>query len=433
MLGTRLSVLLGASLLVALAATVVLSVVLFERHQYRELTALLGRELQRVTTLLADPAVGESLLAGGFEHLSLQLVDPAGGVLVPAGDPEAIPLGDGWAEWRGERVLVAAAPWSLAGGVRLGTVRLSHDAAEALAARRTLRNSLVVAAAVIALLGTVAGLLLLRRQLRPLRLLASEAAALEPADPRLSLPPMRRDEVGEVARALEGAVAAIRQRQQAERDALAGVAHELAAPLSVVAGQLEGLAAANPAPQVLAARDAARELLHTSQDLLTLARGELQVPLELSVVAVAEVAERVCGEYPGVRFEARSEGLVLGNPLRLAQVVRNLVRNAVQAGGAPGVTVLVTEADGAVTLTVSDDGVGLTDDALARLFERHFTSRAAQGGSGIGLAVVKGLVEAHGGAVTAERLPERGTRFVVVLPSLEAGLEEGGASPTRRA
>src|SRR5690606_23805094 len=113
------------------------------------------------------------------------------------------------------------------------------------------------------------------------------------------------------------------------------------------------------------------------------------------------------------------------------QIVRNLVRNAVQTATSPA-GVLVTVAGDAqrATLEVSDDGPGIDDAARAHLFERHYTRRAAQGGSGIGLSVVRELVEAHGGAVEAESMPQGGAQFRVTLPSLEAQLgpgdEEGG-------
>lgn len=425
MLSTRLSLLLGVSVLLALAASVLLSVALFERHQTNELNALLERELTRVTTLMAAPTVGESLLTSDLGHLSLQLVSAAGQVVVPEGDPEPIPLVDGRAVYGGKDVLVATAPWVLREAVYLGTVRLAYDTSEALGTRRALRASLLLAAGIIALLSGLIGVRLLRNQLRPLRRLAHEAAGLDPSNPSLTLPPLRPDEVGDVGRALEGAVAAIRQRQQAERDALAGVAHELAAPLSVVAGQLEGLAESDPSPQVRAARDAARELLYTSQDLLTLARGELRLPMELSAVSLSAIAERVCAEYPGVVIERAGEGLVLGSPERLAQVVRNLVRNAVQAASAPErVVTTVAETERIVTLSVTDDGAGPSDDVMQHMFERNFTSRAGQGGSGIGLTVVKELVSLHGGDVVVERLVGGGTRFSVTLPNLAADLEE---------
>lgn len=425
MLRARLGILVMVALLVALLASALLTVTLFERHQLSEMSALLERELDRVRALMSNPEIGATLLDDNVQFLTLQLVGSDGEVVVPEGQPEPLPVTEqpSWVTWNGSSYLVASDPWIVGSGFQIGTVRLGYEATNALAVRGNLRNSLLWAAGVIAVVTGVLALLVLSRQLRPLTRLAEEAAALEPADPVLQLPPMRDDEVGRVGAALEGAVAAIRERRQAERDALAGIAHELAAPLTVVAGQLEALAVTDESPQLHAARDAARELLHTSQDLLTLARGELKMPLELSIVSVAQVAERVCAEYPGVRYAAEGAGLVLGSPERLAQIVRNLVRNAVQAASGPGgVNVVVGENQAEVTLDVSDDGPGVDAETMTHLFDRHFTRRDAHGGSGLGLSVVHDLVEAHGGRINVLAGPVGGALFRVTLASLEADL-----------
>ncbi len=428
MLRLRLGVLVTTALLVALGASALLSVTLFERHQLAEMSARLERELDRVLTLMANPEVGETLLEAGTERLVLQLVDSSGQVVVPVGASESLPVSDkpSWVEWQGNLLVVASAPWTLGSGMVVGTVRLGYDAAEAVATRAALRNSLLWAAVIIAALSGLVALLLLGRQLRPLARLADEAAALDPSDPQLDLPPLRDDEVGRVGIALERAVAAIRERHRSEREALAGIAHELAAPLTVVAGQLEALAHEDDSPQLHAARDAARELLHTSQDLLTLARGELKLPLEMSVVSLAQVAARVSAEYEGVQVETTGEALVIASPERLAQIVRNLVRNAVQTAGTPGgVRVKVTSDAQHAIMEVSDDGPGLNPGALAHLFERHYTQRDNQGGSGIGLSIVHDLVRAHGGTVVALAGPGGGALFRVRLPALGAQLEDG--------
>lgn len=429
MLRIRLGVLVMAALLVALVSSALLTVALFERHQLSEMSSLLQRELDRIQALMSNPEIGANLLEGDAGLLTLQLVGTDDSVMVPAGATEPLPVtsSPSWVTWDGRPHLVASEPWMLGPGLLIGTVRLGYDATAAMATRSALRTSLLWAAGVIALLAGGVTLYVLSRQLRPLARLAEEAAALEPGDPVLDLPPMRDDEVGRVGAALSGAVTAIRERRQAERDALAGVAHELAAPLTVVAGQLEALAARGDSPQLNAARDAARELLHTSQDLLTLARGELAMPLELSVVSLARTAERVCAEYHGVRFAAEGAALVLGSQERLAQIVRNLVRNAVQAAPHPeGVSVVVTEQPTRVTLEVSDDGPGVEAEAKEHLFDRHFTRRGAHGGSGLGLSVVRDLVEAHGGRVELLDGPAGGALFRVTLTSLEAELGEGG-------
>lgn len=428
MLRIRLGILVMATLLVALVASALLTVMLFERHQLSELSALLGRELDRVQALMSSPEIGASLLDDGVQFLTLQLVGRDEVVIIPEGSPEPLPVTNepSWVTWNSRPHLVASEPWMVGSGLVIGTVRLGYDASNAMAVRSTLRTSLFWTAGVIALLTGALALIVLSRQLRPLTRLADEAAALEPADPVLNLPPMRDDEVGRVGTALKDAVKAIRQHRQAERNALAGVAHELAAPLTVVAGQLEALAVNDESPQLHAARDAARELLHTSQDLLTLARGEMRMPLALSVVALAQLAERVCAEYPGVRFASGGLGQVLGSPERLAQIVRNLVRNAVQAAtSAAGVSVVVEEGPEHVTLEVTDDGPGVDDETRTHLFEPHFTRRDSQGGSGLGLSVVHELVEAHGGQVEVLAAVGGGARFRVTLASLEADLGLG--------
>jgi signal transduction histidine kinase len=294
-----------------------------------------------------------------------------------------------------------------------------------LAARRTLRVSLMTSGALIAVAAMLAGLLILGRTLRPLRQLAVQADGLDPRDPHLTAVTDRDDEVGRVYDALKRALEAIRERQQAERDALAEVAHELAAPLSVVAGQLDALSEESPDPHVLAARDAARELLYTSQDLLSLARGELERPAELEAVELGALARRVAHEYPGIAVAAEGDTRVLVSPQRLAQVVRNLVRNALQAASGPaGVSVRVTGDGGRVRLAVQDDGPGLDEESQRRVFDRYYTRRRAAGGSGIGLTVVRTIVEGHGGSVSVRSAPRQGSTFTVVLPSLAAEIVE---------
>ena len=426
MLRLRLSLLLAAALLLALVGFAGLAGAVFARIQNRDLGQLLERELQRVQTLLSQQAVGEQFLDTPGEVMTLQFVTRTGRVAIPAGQRAPLPL-EGQptlVEVGGRPLMVASAPWRSAGGTALGTVRLGMDVSDALAARRTLRRSLLSSGVLIALAAMLASLLILDRTLRPLGRLAERADALDPGDPTLASVTDRNDEVGRVQEALQRALTAIRERQQAERDALAEVAHELAAPLSVVAGRLDALAEREGGAELEAARDAARELLYTSQDLLTLARGELERPLELEACELASVARRVAAEYPGVRVDASGDVRVLGSAQRLAQVVRNLVRNGVQAAtSAEHVRVRVWGEGDAVHLAVRDDGPGLDQDAKAHVFDRYYTRRSAAGGSGIGLSVVRAIVEAHGGHVDVASEPAKGSTFTLTLPSLAAEIE----------
>lgn len=424
-LRTRLGLIVVGAVVAALLGTAALADQLFGRGQHAQLVDLLGRDLERVQSLLRAGTLGEDFVEQGTGGVRLQFVSVAGRVVLPADAEDAIPLAaaptrfvhDGAAE------LVGSTRWLLPSGLDIGTIRLALDVADADAARANLRASLLASGAALALLAGAAALALLGRALRPLSELAARAVAVDPAAP--SLAPYRGpdDEVAEVAGALDAALDAIRARQQAERDALAEVAHELAAPLTVVAGELRALAGARPDdPRVRAARDAADELLHTSQDLLTLARGELDRAPDLSVVDVAEVAGGVVDGYPGVAFAHDGEDArAFAHPDRLRQVVRNLVRNAVQAAGAERVRVHVL-GGGDVRLVVEDDGPGLSPEAVARVFERYVSGRP--GGAGVGLTVARRIVEAFDGRIEARSAPGVGSAFEVWLPGWRTQMDD---------
>jgi len=425
----RLGLIITASLVVALVAVTILADVLFERQQITELRALLNRELARVERLLLEGGVGEDLLDEGAGSLTMQFVTSSGLVVIPGPQDEPIPLaaGQGVSSYLGAPTLTASTAWRLTDGLTLGTVRLAYDLSGPYQTRANLRSSLLVAGLAIAAITLTVSLLLVGRELRPLVSLAQRADGLDPRDPVLSVEGTRDDEVGRVELALHGAVEAIRARKEEERTALATVAHELAAPLTVVAGRLEALAGREDDPQLKAANLAAQELLHTSRDLLTLARGELTQRLELEVVSLRDVATRVAAEYEGVTLQggdASDAGApVLGSEIRLAQVVRNLIRNAIQAsGGTESVRVRIVEAADTVSLSVSDSGPGIAPEVAEQAFDRNFTTRPDGRGHGLGLAVVKSLVEAHGGELELRSQVGAGSTFVVTLPSLEAAL-----------
>jgi signal transduction histidine kinase len=426
-LRARLAALLAGSLLVALIGFALVVDALFLRQELARLEGVLGRELDRVTRLVERSQVGATFLAEDA-GLVLQFVDREGTVQLPADAGPALPLrveparvrGEGQRSW-----LVASAPWRLPSGREVGTVRIGADLADVTGARAALGRAILLGGGGLALVVTTAALLLLGRALAPLRRLVHEADRVDPARPDLEVAPeaaARDDEVGRLARALRRSMAAIRERQQAERDALAEVAHELAAPLSVVAGRLRGLEERDASPEIRSAREAADELLYTSQDLLTLARGELERVLDLRALDLSELARTVATETLTDTVGADDPHEVLGSPERLRQALRNLLRNATQAGGDPAEVRLEVRREGdEVVAGVVDRGPGLPA-ATERLFERHVSDRP--GGSGLGLSVARAIAEAHDGALRAENRPGGGARFELRLPALDARLEE---------
>jgi signal transduction histidine kinase len=421
-----LAVLVAGSLLVALIGFAIVVDALFLRQELARLEGVLSRELDRVTRLVERSQVGATFLEEDAA-LVLQFVDRDGTVQLPVDAGLALPLrveparvrDDGQGSW-----LVASAPWRLPSGREVGTVRIGADLADVTAARAALGRAILLGGGGLALVVTAAALTVLGRALAPLRRLVAEADRVDPARPGLDVAPdaaARDDEVGRLARALRRSMIAIRERQQAERDALAEVAHELAAPLSVVAGRLRSLEAREAGPDIRAAREAADELLHTSQDLLTVARGELERVPDLRALDLSELARVLAAETPAVAVAADGPHEVLGSPERLRQALRNLLRNAVQAGGDPaGVRLAVRREGDEVVASVEDRGPGLPA-AADRLFERHVSGRP--GGTGLGLSVARAIAEAHDGVLRASDRADGGACFALRLPALEARLE----------
>lgn len=420
MLRLRLPLLVVATTTVALLAVSIVALVIVERQQTRDQAELLTRELDRVEQLLAESVLGETFLDAEADLMHLQFVSTNGTVVVPAGTETVIPLHDRptITESNGHPIMTASRAWQAA-GINLGTVRLAYDLEPALTGRQNLRNVLLLAGGAIALIAGLAGALLVSRQLKPLSSLAKEANRLDPSTPVFDASGYGQDEVGSVAKALEHASKAIAERTLAERRALGTVAHELGAPLSVIAGQLEALSEESDDTRLHAARDAANELLYTSQDLLALAQGELRTRIQLEVTSLSSVAESVARSWASASVTGDGGDLILGSPPRLAQIIRNLLRNAYQSG-ASQVQVHVQGTPANVRVTVSDDGPGIEPKARSKVFDRDYTDRT--GGNGIGLAVVRQLVEAHDGTVAVGETAAGGAEFVLEFPSLEEEL-----------
>ncbi len=235
-----------------------------------------------------------------------------------------------------------------------------------------------------------------------------------------------------------------RKNHQALRDAdrqkdefLATLAHELRNPLAPIraAVQLLGSPASRPAAREHAVDVIGRQVGHMARlldDLIDVARiTQRRVVLKKVPLAVDELVESVLetvrplaqAKWHTLVATIGGEGLQLvADPLRLAQVLSNLLNNAVKytdAGGQIGFDVQV-EGDW-LSFTVSDSGMGLSQAAIENIFTMFAQEQSAldrsEGGLGIGLALAKGLVELHGGTVSAfSEGPGRGSRFVVKLP-----------------
>jgi two-component system sensor histidine kinase BaeS len=240
------------------------------------------------------------------------------------------------------------------------------------------------------------------------------------------------DEIAELAGRFNTMAQGLEQSEAARRRMVSDVAHELRTPLTNLLGMVEsvrdGLRAADGELLDALAEEAGslNTLVDDLRDLALADAGELRVARESVDVAalVRRVAASFAGSASGVRVVVRGvESLVVaGDERRLAQVLRNLVQNAVTHSPAGGeVEITVATGDGRrATVEVRDHGPGIPAEQLERIWERFWRadpSRSrATGGMGLGLPIARRLMEAMGGTITVESGVGTGATFTIRIP-----------------
>jgi two-component system, OmpR family, sensor kinase len=312
-------------------------------------------------------------------------------------------------------------------GVTVAVVGQSlEDRDETLAA---LAGAFAVGAPVAALVVALLGYALAATGLAPVERMRRRAAGVSLEERSEPLPlPAARDEIRRLGTTLNEMLDRLRRSYDRERRFVADASHELRTPVAVVKAELEAALRRAPADPELrealaAAADECDRLAQLAEDLLVLARtGDGALPVRAEPLDAAELLERVrtrfaarAGERGRELAVAAEPGLALeGDELRLTQALGNLVDNALRHG-AGAVTLGARHAGAFVELTVADEGPGPPPELRARAFERFARGDQARtrGGAGLGLAIVRAIAQAHGGAVELAQ----GSRVVVRLPS----------------
>jgi signal transduction histidine kinase len=324
----------------------------------------------------------------------------------------------GFADVRlGDRPLrLFAAPLPDEGGPAAGGAVLVASSTEDIEETvHRLGGLLLLSGALAAAAGAAGAALLTRRGLRPLGRLSAAAAEIErTGDPARRLPdPRGEDEVAELARTLNGMLAALDAARERERRFVADASHELRTPLTSLAGNVDFIARHGANPEVISdlQLDTAR-LRRLVGDLLVLER-EAAGPVPREAVRLDRVVADAVAERPSVRVGRCDEATVLGEAGALRRALDNLLENG-EVHGRGEVTVALELEDGTAVLVVADDGPGLGPDQVEHAFERFWRAPDALGrpGSGLGLAIVRATTERHGGSVTVS-----GATVRVMLPA----------------
>lgn len=272
------------------------------------------------------------------------------------------------------------------------------------------------------------------RTVRPIEQLRRQVLAQAArATPEGEIALARRDEIGDLARSFNTLLHALETRRAANEAFVADLVHELKNPIAAIRACADAIepghldeARGVRLSRVL--RDSTRRLDALATSFLELARAEAGMPNEareeLDLVELARATSSAAHgdeRWRDRRIDVRADRPVRvhGVPGRLEAVVRNLVENALSFA-ATRVEIVVDGDDAFGTLSVIDDGPGLAPDVAPRVFDRFFTTRERSrdhaGGTGLGLALARAIVEAHGGTLAAENSKDGGARFVVRLP-----------------
>jgi signal transduction histidine kinase len=311
--------------------------------------------------------------------------------------------------------------------------RLSEAAALVAQVRDRFLIAAIVGLSIAALLAIALSSTLLRRLAR----LRSAALRITEQGPAASMPhDERRDEVGDLARALARMQEELRRQEAARRAFVSTASHELRTPLTMLQGTMELLEEdirsgqideLDALRQVSTARRELDRLSALSGELLDLSRLDAAVPLRSEPVELGEIVRAVAAEFE-LRAHERSTSVEVilpeascwgrGDPDAVARVVRILLDNALRYGprGAP-VSVEAHSDAGEARITVADQGAGIPPEERDRIFERFHRGGAAasSGGFGLGLAIGRELARRMGGELAVDGDGSDGTRFALTL------------------
>ncbi len=284
------------------------------------------------------------------------------------------------------------------------------------------------------LLSLLLGDWLARRTLRPVASVVSAAQSITAADDlarRIPYPGPMHDELGRMVNAFNETLARLEQLFWAQRRFVGDVSHELRTPLTTIQGNVDLMRMYGSDPKSMSILESEiKRMVRLVDDLLLLARADSgDIPIETERIDLDRLLLEIyneaivisknrhtvkLGQFDQVQVQASAD--------RLKQLYLNLVTNAIKytpEGGA--ITISLSDKGGYVVTKVADTGVGIPPDDLKNIFDRFYrvdeARTRATGGTGLGLSIAQWIAEVHGGQIGVESEVDKGTTFIVTLPT----------------
>ena len=297
----------------------------------------------------------------------------------------------------------------------------------------SIRLALIWGALAAVLLALVLGTILARTISRPIRELTGATQRMASGELGVQVPVRTRDEVGELAASFNQMSSDLARATQSRRQMTADIAHDLRTPLSVILGYTEALSdgklSGTPETYEVMHKES-QHLSHLIDDLRTLSLADTgELPLNRRPVAPLELWERTAAAHKPQAAKKEIELLVDAaatlpqidvDPDRMAQVLNNLVGNALRHTPPNGrVTLSAIQQGENILLAVTDTGAGIPAADLPYIFNRFYRgdeARQQNGESGLGLAIARSIVHAHGGAIAVDSTAHSGSTFTITLP-----------------
>ncbi len=298
----------------------------------------------------------------------------------------------------------------------------------------------IIAALLFIVLAIVLTTKWLKKLIRPIQEMEVAAHQVSKGDYSIKVPVTSNDEVGQLAKAFNEMAESIHLEEEKKREFLENVSHELRTPLSYVKGYTQAIldgVVSDKKEETKYLQLISRETLrmqHLVADLMELTKIDRnQVQLQSSPIAFAQFIEDFVGKYEQIVFEKKLElqlqldpdPIIMADERKMEQILQNIMDNAIQYTDSHGsISVILLQKSNTCELSISDTGCGIPKQDLPFIMDRFYRVNKARsrsnGGSGLGLSIVKKLIELQKGEITIESKEDIGTKVTLTFPIVES-------------